>query len=237
MPEPILEIKDLHVYYGGSHVLRGTSLTLDQGIVAIVGRNGMGKTTLVSAIMGLIPVKSGSILFLGKSIVGWQPFQIASQGIGYVPQGRHIFPSLTVDEHLRFAARKEGDRNLWDAEHIYELFPRLKERRRQFGTNLSGGEQQMLAIGRALVINPHLLVMDEPSEGLAPIIVEQLVHTCKDLLARGISILLVEQKLHFAASVANEARVMVTGKMVYQGPFSTLLADHQLTQQHLGVGA
>jgi len=236
MPEPILVIKDLHVKYGGSHVLRGISLALDHGVVAIVGRNGMGKTTLVSAIIGLAPVYSGSVLFNGLSIIGLQPYQIASQGIGYVPQGRRIFTSLTVDEHLRFAARKVDGGETWDAEKVYDLFPRLKERRRQSGSSLSGGEQQMLAIGRALVINPRLLVMDEPSEGLAPIIVDQLVHTCKNLMATGISILLVEQKLAFAASVADRVEVMVTGKMVYQGDFATLLSNHQLTQQYLGVG-
>lgn len=236
MPEPVLVIQDLHVKYGGSHVLRGVSLVLDQGVVAIVGRNGMGKTTLVSAIIGLTPAHSGAILFFGNSIMGLQPYQIASQGIGYVPQGRRIFTSLTVDEHLRFAARKVDGKETWDAEKVYDLFPRLKERRRQSGSSLSGGEQQMLAIGRALVINPRLLVMDEPSEGLAPIIVDQLVHTCKNLMATGISILLVEQRLAFAASIADRVQVMVTGKMVYQGDFSTLLSNSQLTQQHLGVG-
>lgn len=238
MNAPILKIENLHVYYGGSHILQGTSLVLEKGTTAIIGRNGMGKTTLVNAIMGIVPIADGEIYFNGESIKNMASYKIANKGIGYCPQGRHIFSSLTVDEHLKFAARRNtgGSDAFWDADRVYELFPRLKERYRQFGTNLSGGEQQMLAIGRALVTNPKLLILDEPSEGLAPIIIEQLIDFCSELKKTGISLLLVEQSLHFASSVSDYANVMITGKFVYQDSFSDLLHNRELAQQLLGVG-
>lgn len=236
MPEPILEIEDLHVYYGSSHILQGTTLRFDGGVMTLIGRNGMGKTTLVKAIMGLVPIRSGRIRFQGKVISGLKPHQIARMGIGYVPQGRGLFPSLSVEEHLLMAQRghKQGG---WNIDRVYELFPRLKERRRQSGTSLSGGEQQMLAIGRALVTNPSLLIMDEPAEGLAPVIVDLVGETIKKLAASGMSIFLVEQNLHLASSVADNPHVMVTGQIAYTGPFSELLSDRKLSQQYLGVGA
>mgnify|MGYP001314942620 CR=1 FL=1 len=237
MPEPILEVNDLHVYYGSSHILQGTTFAMEDNLFTLIGRNGMGKTTLVKAIMGLVPIRSGSITFQGKQLVGLKPHQIARLGIGYVPQGRNLFPSLTVDEHLRMAARSRNGVRDWTPERVYELFPRLAERKRQSGTNLSGGEQQMLAIGRALVTNPALLIMDEPAEGLAPVIVDLLIETCKHLSDAGMAVFLVEQNLHLAASVDDTAQVMVTGRIAYSGPYETLLESPQMREQYLGVGA
>ena len=231
---PILKVEDLHVYYGGSHILQGVSMELDRGMTAIIGRNGMGKTTLVKAIMGLVPARQGTVFLGGEPITGLPPYTIARKGIGYVPQGRKIFPSLSVDEHLRFAARPVPGG--WDAEKVYTFFPRLKERWKQSGTNLSGGEQQMLAIGRALVTNPKLLIMDEPSEGLAPVIVDQLIEFCRALKQTDMSLVLVEQNLTFARSVSENINVMLTGKFAYQDSFEKLMADHELTRQLIGVG-
>ncbi len=234
MSTPILTVEDLHVYYGGSHILQGVSMTLSEGMMAIIGRNGMGKTTLVSAIMGMAPVRQGKICLCGEDITGRPSYKIARRGIGYVPQGRKIFPSLSVDEHLRFAARPGPDG--WDAEKVYAFFPRLKERYRQSGITLSGGEQQMLAIGRALVTNPKLLIMDEPSEGLAPVIVDQLIDFCRRLGQTNMALVLVEQNLSFARKVAEEVNVMLTGQFAYQGSFDKLMADRALTHQLIGVG-
>jgi ABC-type branched-subunit amino acid transport system ATPase component len=168
---PALEVKGLDVYYGHSHALQGVDLTLESGVSAVVGRNGMGKTTLCKAIMGLVPVSGGSVRLGGADITGWSPARIARAGVGYVPQGRRLWRSLSVDEHLRLAAGIR--RGPWTVERIYQTFPRLAERKGHGGGQLSGGEQQMLAIARALLTNPHLLVMDEPTEGLAPVIVAQ----------------------------------------------------------------
>ena len=231
---PILKVEDLHVYYGGSHVLQGVSMELESGMTAIIGRNGMGKTTLVNAIMGLVPTRQGSVYLAGERLTGLPPYQVARKGIGYVPQGRKIFPSLTVDEHLRFAARPVSGG--WDAEKVYEFFPRLKERWKQSGTNLSGGEQQMLAIGRALMTNPKLLIMDEPSEGLAPVIVDQLIDFCQKLKQTDMALVLVEQNLTFARTVSEDVNVMLTGRFAYQDSFEALMADHELTHQLIGVG-
>jgi len=236
--EPILRVENINVYYGGSHILHDVSMQLDKGVVTVIGRNGMGKTTFVKALMGLLQARSGSITFLGTQLIGKKPHEIARLGIGYVPQGRAVFPSLTVDEHLRFAARKKTDNNTnWDADRVYELFPRLKERTRQSGTNLSGGEQQMLAIGRALVTNPKLLIMDEPSEGLAPIIVQQLKDCFLELAHNsGISILLVEQSLYLAEAVSDYTCVMATGRFAYIGSLKSFLADKTNVSQLLAIG-
>ena len=230
---PVLKIENLHVYYGGSHVLQGVNLELENGVAAIIGRNGMGKTTMANAIMGLVPTREGKVFINGDCITGKQPYEIARKGIGYVPQGRKIFPSLSVDEHLRFAERPVE--NGWDAERVYEFFPRLKERYKQSGTNLSGGEQQMLAIGRALVTNPKLLIMDEPSEGLAPVIVDQLVEFCLKLQQTYMSLLLIEQNLSMAKRVSKYVNVMMTGKLVYQDSFEKLLSDKDLTNNLIGI--
>jgi uncharacterized protein (UPF0261 family)/ABC-type branched-subunit amino acid transport system ATPase component len=232
--DPILSIDDLHVYYGQGHVLQGVSLRLDHGVLALVGRNGMGKTTLCNAVMGLVPAARGSILLSGEQLLAKRPHTIVSHGIGYVPQGRRVWPSLTVDEHLRLAGR--GGKGSWTSERIYETFPALAARRRNGGAQLSGGEQQMLAIARALLANPRLLVMDEPSEGLAPIIVEQVEQILRQLTAGGeLSVLLVEQNLGVATEVADEVAVMVNGRIARTMPAAELAADAELRQRLLGV--
>jgi uncharacterized protein (UPF0261 family)/ABC-type branched-subunit amino acid transport system ATPase component len=233
-PDPILSIDDLHVHYGQGHVLQGVSLRLDHGVLALVGRNGMGKTTLCNAIMGLVPATRGSILLGGEQILGQWPHAIVARGIGYVPQGRRVWPSLTVDEHLRLATR--GNKGPWNSERVYENFPALAARRRNDGAQLSGGEQQMLAIARALLVNPRLLVMDEPSEGLAPIIVEQVEQILRQLTTDGqISVLLVEQNLGVATEVADEVAVMVNGRIARTMPAAELAANEELRQRLLGV--
>src|SRR5512134_2806775 len=208
---PALEIRDLDVYYGQAHALQAVSLTLAAGVLAVLGRNGMGKTTLCNAITGLISAR-GSVKLAGREILGMTPNAITDLGIGYVPQGRRVWASLSVDEHLRLAAKsaRKGD---WTVERIYDMFPRLAERRRNGGSQLSGGEQQMLAIGRALLFNPRVLVMDEPTEGLAPVIVEQVAETLKSLGDDALSVLLVEQNLGVAIDVADTVAVMVNGRI------------------------
>src|SRR4029077_8351054 len=207
--EPLLSVEGLNAFYGPAQALRDVSFELAPGATAIVGRNGMGKTTLCNAILGVPPARvSGSIRFGGTELVGRASYRIAGLGIGFVPQGRRLFPSLSVDEHLRMAAgRSSGKR--WTVDGIYELFPRLAERKRNGGAELSGGEQQMLAIGRALVTNPTLLVMDEPSEGLAPAIIEQLIETFVKLAEEGLAVLLIEQNLGVATAIADRLLVMV----------------------------
>jgi uncharacterized protein (UPF0261 family)/ABC-type branched-subunit amino acid transport system ATPase component len=227
----ILEIRNLDVYYGQAHALQGVSLALDRGVLAVVGRNGMGKTTLCNAVAGLVPA-SGSVKLAGEEILGLAPNVITAKGIGYVPQGRRVWPSLSVDEHLRLARR----RGPWTVERIYQTFPRLAERKGNGGAELSGGEQQMLAISRALLLNPKLLVMDEPTEGLAPIIVQQVEAMLKALAAEGeISVLLIEQNLGVAIDVADTVDVMVNGRIARSMPTAALAADRDLQQRLLGV--
>ncbi len=230
---PILVVEDLDVHFGRAHVLQGVSLTLEHGVVAVVGRNGMGKSTLCNAITGLVPA-AGSVRFQGQEILGLPPNQITNLGIGYVPQGRRVWPSLTVDEHLRLAQRSA--KNQWTAARIYDLFPRLAERKGNGGAQLSGGEQQMLAIARALLFDPKLLVMDEPSEGLAPVIVEQVTEMLKTLTGEGeIAVLLIEQNLGVAIDVADTVGVMVNGRIARTMPAAELGANRDLQQQLLGV--
>jgi uncharacterized protein (UPF0261 family)/ABC-type branched-subunit amino acid transport system ATPase component len=227
----ILEIKNLDVHYGRAHALQGVSLAFEKGIVAVVGRNGMGKTTLCNAITGLVTAR-GSVKLNGEEILGLAPNVITDKGVGYVPQGRRVWPSLSVDEHLRLVARKGP----WTVERIYKVFPRLLERRRNGGAELSGGEQQMLAISRALLFNPKLLVMDEPTEGLAPVIVQQVAAMLKALAAEGeISVLLIEQNLGVAIEVADTIDVMVNGRIARSMPAAELAADRALQQRLLGV--
>ncbi len=236
MPDHLLEIQDLHAYYGQSHILQGVSLTVGREPLALLGRNGMGKTTLCQALVGLVPAVRGSARFDGRELVGRRPHEIASAGIGYVPQGRRIFPSLTVEEHLRLVARREsGRQNGWTPERVYELFSRLAERRRHRAGALSGGEQQMLAIGRALLTNPRLLIMDEPSEGLAPVVVEHLIEVLRQLSTQGLAMLVVEQRLAVATALAERIAIMVTGRIVLETTASALLADPAIQQQYLGV--
>jgi len=195
----------------------------------------MGKTTLLRSIMGLTPPRSGGIWWRDKEITGKKPFKIASMGIGYVPQGRRLFPSLSVDEHLRLTYRSRGLAAVWTPQRVYDLFPELAERRKISGTRLSGGEQQMLAIGRALVTNPFLILLDEPSEGLAPITIERMVETCRELRKAAISILLVEQNIHVAAALAERIYILVSGKTVYDSAAASFLENVELRQKYLGV--
>jgi branched-chain amino acid transport system ATP-binding protein len=236
--EPLLEVEGLDAFYGSARALEGVTFRMDRESVAIVGRNGMGKTTLCNAIMGISPPQaSGSIRFRGAELVGVQSHKIARQGIGYVPQGRRLFPSLSVDEHLRVASRgaaADGG-EAWTRERVYDLFPRLAERKRNGGAQLSGGEQQMLAIGRALVTNPTLLVMDEPSEGLAPAIIENLIETFRQLEQQGLAILLIEQNLGVATSLAERQLVMVHGHIEAETTASALSSDPELQRRYLGV--
>lgn len=232
---PVLQISGLNVYYGQSHALQGVDLTLEHGILAVVGRNGMGKTTLCKTIMGLERAAGGSIRFNGEELTGLQSSQIARLGLGYVPQGRRLWPSLSVDEHLRMTAG--NTKGTWSVERIYDTFPRLAERKSNGGGQLSGGEQQMLAISRALLLNPRLLVMDEPTEGLAPVIVDQveemLVHLGDET---DISVLLIEQNIGVATAVSENIAIMVNGRINRVVPAARLAADRDLQQRLLGVG-
>jgi uncharacterized protein (UPF0261 family)/ABC-type branched-subunit amino acid transport system ATPase component len=232
---PTLEIRALHVYYGASHALQGVDISLKGGVLSVVGRNGMGKTTLCKAIMGLVPVASGSISFAGQSLVGLAAADIAQLGIGYVPQGRRLWRSLTVDEHLRLVSgRRKGP---WTIERVYATFPRLAERKSNRGGQLSGGEQQMLAISRALLANPRLLVMDEPTEGLAPVIVAQVEEMLQRLGEEGdMDVLVIEQNIGVACAVAENVAIMVNGRINRILPAVELSGDRDLQQRLLGVG-
>ncbi|HYB42745.1 MAG TPA: ABC transporter ATP-binding protein, partial [Candidatus Methylomirabilis sp.] len=211
----MLDVQDLHAYYGESHVLQGISLTVGAGeVVAILGRNGVGKTTLVRAIIGFTPPRRGAVRFKGRDVAGLPSFRMSALGLALVPQGRRVFPSLTVRENLEVARRRDGR---WSLERVYALFPRLGERQGNRANNLSGGEQQMLAIGRALMADPDLLLMDEPTEGLAPLLVREVGRVIGDLRADGLSILLVEQNLPLAVSVADRLHIMSRGRIVHSG--------------------
>ena len=233
---PLLVIDALDARYGTARALEEVSFEVGVESVSIVGRNGMGKTTLCNAIMGVPPANvQGSIRFRGEEVSGEPSYRRAKLGLGYVPQGRRLFPSLTVDEHLRMIApRRDGSRR-WTIDRVYDLFPRLRERRRNGGAQLSGGEQQMLAIGRALLTNPALLVMDEPSEGLAPAIVEQLIETFRELEREGLAILLIEQNLGMATAIAHRQLVMVSGRIAAETTADELSSDPELQRRYLGV--
>lgn len=231
----MLSVRDLHVRFGQAHILQGITLDLGAEPLAIVGRNGMGKTTLCQAIMGLVAASEGEIKLHGERLNGQPPFRIARRGVALVPQGRRTFPSLSVDEHLRLVCQGRDAR--WNIARIYETFPRLAERRRNGGTELSGGEQQMLAISRALLMNPRLIIMDEPSEGLAPVIVDHLIGVLRALPADDMSLLLVEQNLRVATEVASQVAIMVTGRIAAEMPAATLAGDADIQRRYLGVSA
>ena len=232
----LLAVSDLHAHYGGAHVLQGVSFGVGAEPLAIIGRNGMGKTTLCKAVMGIAPPRaSGSVRLGGAELLGRPSYKICGAGIAYVPQGRRLFPSLTTDEHLRMIGGPFPKRGRWTVEAVYELFPRLGERRKVGGAQLSGGEQQMLAIGRALLTNPRLLLLDEPSEGLAPTVVEGLIATCKGLVAEGVGLLLIEQNLGVATALADRLIVMVAGRVAHETTSEALLADEAAQRRFLGV--
>jgi branched-chain amino acid transport system ATP-binding protein len=234
MSDALLVVDGLNAYYGHAHVLQNVSFEVGEQAVAIVGRNGMGKSTLCAAIMGITPPRaSGSVRFDGVELIDRPSYKIARLGIGYVPQGRRLFPSLTVDEHLRMVAGRNGGK--WNIDRVYDVFPRLAERRRHGGAQLSGGEQQMLAIGRALLTNPKLLIMDEPSEGLAPTVIEMLIETFGRLEQEGLRILLIEQNLAVATSLANRQLIMIGGEIAAETTAAELAGSPELQRRYLGV--
>lgn len=231
----ILEVKDIHTYYGDSYILQGVSLRIPRNTtVALLGRNGMGKTTLIRSIIGFAPPRRGEIIFSGTDITHLTPNQIARLGIGLIPQGRRIFPSLTVLENLVVCARAKNPAG-WTLEQIFEIFPRLKERSSHPGNKLSGGEQQMLSISRALMGNPDLFLMDEPTEGLAPLLVDQLRDVLRIFKEKTLSILLVEQNLTFALDLADHIYVMNQGKIVYEYSPEEFRENEQVIYRYLGV--
>lgn len=231
----MLELKNIETYYGYSHVLQGVSIEVPAGkVVALLGRNGVGKTTTLRSIMGLTPARSGEILFEGKDIRTTENFKIPKLGIGYVPQGRRLFGSLTVREHLEVFASK-GFGGGWNAAKVLELFPLLQTRITSKGSELSGGESQMLAIARALVTNPKLLVMDEPTEGLAPLIVAEVGRLIKLIKDEGYAILLTEQKMRFALELADETYIMSKGKIVFKGLPHEVMDNQEIKTTYLGI--
>ncbi len=232
----MLEVSGLNAYYGAAHVLQDVSLTMGAEPVALIGRNGMGKSTLCKALAGVLGPGNrvtGSVRIAGQDVSGKPAHKLARAGIGYVPQGRRLFQSLTVDEHLQIVGA--SSKAAWTPSRVYELFPRLAERKHVSGTSLSGGEQEMLSIGRALLTNPKLLVMDEPSEGLAPTVVETLIETIKDLAAAGMGLLVVEQNLGVATALADRVVVMVSGSVATETTSQELLADPEAQKRFLGV--
>jgi branched-chain amino acid transport system ATP-binding protein len=241
----VLELEDLHAYYGESHVLQGVSLRMERGqVVGILGRNGMGKTTLIRSIIGFMPLRRGRVRFKGDDITHAAPFRHVARGIGLVPQGRRVFPSLTVLENLE-VARRAGARDAgaatagtsptWTLERVLDVFPRLRERGKNRANKLSGGEQQMLAIGRALMTNPDLLLMDEPTEGLAPLLVREVGRVIGELKQAGLSILLVEQNLPLALSVADHVHILSRGQIVHSATPAVLAGDHDVQSRYLGL--
>ena len=231
----LLEIQDLKVAYGGIEALKGITFSVEEGqIVTLIGANGAGKSTALRAVSGLAPVKSGRILYRGQSIGGLNPQKIVSMGVGMVPEGRRVFPNLTVLENLKIGAYLRHDDLREDLRHVYDLFPRRKERSWQMAGTLSGGEQQMLAVGRALMMRPKLLMMDEPSLGLAPLVIRDIFSIIKTLHREGMTILLVEQNANAALKVADYAFVLETGLMGVQGPGAALLDDPDVKAAYLG---
>ena len=237
MASDALSLTNVHAFYGDSHILHGVSFSLRPGgVLALLGRNGAGKTTCISTIVGFLKPREGEIKLFGEAIEGLSPERISRLGIGLVPQGRRIFPSLTVRENLIVAQQRgNSTEKPWNVERIYSMFPRLQERHTQLAGTLSGGEQQMLAIGRALMGNPRVLLLDEPSEGLAPLIVAEVGRTIRRLKEEGQSIVLVEQNRQLALDVADQAVILNTGRCVFAGEASEILNNEELITQNLGV--
>lgn len=234
MTSKVLEVESINTFYGKSHILHDVSLSVSEGEVVVpLGRNGAGKTTTIRSIMGLTPPQRGRITVFGVDVSGHPPHEIANLGVGYVPEGRHIFPNLTVEENL---LTTEGKRKgPWTLQKIYSLFPVLGERCSQLGLHLSGGEQEMLAIARALLLNPRLLVLDEPSQGLAPLIVREVIRILQELKQEGVSILLAEQNARMALQIADSAFVLDDGRIVYQGDADLLRRDEERIRALTGV--
>jgi branched-chain amino acid transport system ATP-binding protein len=230
-----LQAEGLETYYGKSHILHGVSLEATAGqVTALLGRNGAGKTTTLRSLMGLTQPREGSVSIFGTDTTRWPPFRVAALGVGYVPEGRRIFPNLTVEENLKVPLERQGP---WSVASIYELFPRLAERRLNRGRQLSGGEQEMLSIARALLLNPKLLILDEPSQGLAPLIVREVFRIVAHMRDEGISVLLVEQNVRMSLEIADHAYVLDDGHVVYSGPARELAADEARVQSLAGASA
>jgi len=232
-----LELQTINTYYGRSHILFDVSLAVQKGeVVSLVGRNGAGKSTTFRSVMGLTPPQDGQVVFRGDSLQGLKPYQICRRGIGFVPEDRRCFPDLTVRENLEVAARREKElASPWTIDKIYGIFPRLEEREKNLGSQLSGGEQQMLTIARTLMTNPELLLLDEPSEGLAPLIVALLAEMILEIRKEGVTVLLAEQNLHFCAKVSDRGYVIDKGSVKYEGTMHDLLTDEEVKEKYLAV--
>jgi branched-chain amino acid transport system ATP-binding protein len=231
----VLEAQGLHTFYGKSHILHGVGLTVGEGeVVTLLGRNGAGKTTTLRSLVGLTPAREGSVRIFDQATTAWPPDRIVALGVGYVPEGRRVFGSLTVEENLLVPIERPGP---WTIARIYELFPRLKERRGNKGRFLSGGEQEMLAIARALLLNPKLLLLDEPSQGLAPLLVREVFSVIARMRQEGISILLVEQNVRMAVEIADRAYVLDDGRVVYEGPAAEFARDEERVRELAGASS
>jgi branched-chain amino acid transport system ATP-binding protein len=230
-----LEAEGLNTFYGKSHILHDVGLVVAEGrITTLLGRNGAGKTTTLRSLVGLTPPRSGRVRIFGKETIGMPPFRVAQLGVGYVPEGRRVFPNLTVDENLQVPIERPGP---WTIPRVYELFPRLLERRNNRGRQLSGGEQEMLSIGRALLLNPRLLILDEPSQGLAPLIVREVFRIVAQMRSEGISVLLVEQNVRMSLEISDDVYVIENGEVVYSGPAAEFGADEERIQALAGASA
>jgi branched-chain amino acid transport system ATP-binding protein len=235
MSAPALEAEGLHTFYGKSHILHGVGLEVREGeIVTLLGRNGAGKTTTLRSLVGLTHAREGAVRIFGQSTRDWAPFRIAALGVGYVPEGRRIFSNLTVEENLKVPLERPGP---WSVARVYELFPRLAQRKANKGRQLSGGEQEMLAVARALLLNPKLLLLDEPSQGLAPLIVQEVFKVVTSARAEGISVLLVEQNVRAAVEIADRAYVLDDGKVVYAGSAAEFAKDEERVRALAGASA